>query len=625
MKGIEGTTLGRYELQRRVAQGGMAEIYLGYDRRVRRQVAVKVLYGRNEAFIRRFEREALALGTLTHDHILPLYDFGQQGPWYYLIMPYVKGGTLRDYLQKRKRLTPKEAGSFVGQIASALQCAHNHGVMHRDVKPSNILLRPDGYAYLVDFGLVKATMAAESLTNAGTIVGTPEYMAPEQSNGVSDHRSDIYSLGVILYQMLTGQLPFTAESPVAVSLKHIQMTPTPPRKLNSEITPDIEEVILRAMAKDPRERYQEARELSIAYWKAFQQQQTELAADGDVTAAGPEISDRFIDGPEIAEGISPGSTLPLQSANNLQAYRPATPLLIPLVEMAGEPTDAIPIHSSLASKPGYSATNAVSKARRLRIPLIALTCLALLMVIPLGLFWGLQQSQKATTLSSMTRQQLQANLTAIAARAQAQLQATLAAQSRVQGSTGADTGLNTGQLLYASDMKNPGGGWVNDGSQCSFSPQGYHVQVYTPYRVAWCYSSQEQFSDAKITVQAQLLHGNIYGLIFRLNPANQSFYALEINNNGEYRFVRAQSNNPLNWLTLIDWTPSSAIQSGYGHINIFTVLAKGPELSFYINREFVGSFSDKTYASGFIALLAGEDDNGEAEAIFDNLGVYQYS
>lgn len=623
MKGIEGTTLGRYELQRRVAQGGMAEIYLGYDRRVRRQVAVKVLYGRNEAFIRRFEREALALGTLTHDHILPLYDFGQQGPWYYLIMPYVKGGTLRDYLQKRKRLTLKEAGSFVDQIASALQCAHNHGVMHRDVKPSNILLRPDGYAYLVDFGLVKATMAGESLTNAGTIVGTPEYMAPEQSHGVSDHRSDIYSLGVILYQMLTGQLPFTAESPVAVSLKHIQTTPTSPRKLNSEITPGIEEVILRAMAKDPRERYQEARELSIAYWKALPQKQTELVGDGDLMAAGPEISDRSVEGTEIARGISSGSTLPLQSANHLQAYRPATPLLIPLVEMAGEPTDAIPIHENMASKPGDSATNAVSKAHRLRIPLIALACLALLMAIPLGLFWGLQHSQKTT---SMTRQQLQANLTAIAAaRAQAQLQATLAAQSRVQGPTGADTGLNTGQLLYASDMKNPGGGWVNDGSQCSFSPQGYHVHVYTPYRVAWCYSSQEQFSDAKITVQAQLLHGNIYGLIFRLNPANRSFYALEINNNGEYRFVRAQGNNPLNWLTLIDWTPSSAIQKGYGHINTFTVLAKGPELSFYINRVFIGSFSDKTYTSGFIALLAGEDNNGEAEAIFDNVGVYQYS
>src|SRR4030088_1861291 len=173
MKGIEGSTLGRYELRRRVAQGGMAEVYLGYDRRVRRQVAIKVLYGRDESFVRRFEREALAVGTLSHDHILPLYDFGEQRPWYYLVMPFVEGGTLRDYLHKRERLTLEEAGSFLEQIANALQHAHDHGVVHRDVKPSNILLRLDGHAYSVDFGLAKAKIEAEFQTHSGAMVGTP--------------------------------------------------------------------------------------------------------------------------------------------------------------------------------------------------------------------------------------------------------------------------------------------------------------------------------------------------------------------------------------------------------------------------------------------------------------------
>src|SRR6266699_3283559 len=138
MRGIEGTTLGRYELRYRVAQGGMSEIYLAYDRRVRRLVAVKVLYASDEPFVRRFEREALAVGTLSHDHILPLYDFGEQRPWYYLVMPYVEGGTLRDYLLQRKQLSLEEAASFIDQVASALQYAHDHGVVHRDVKPSNI-------------------------------------------------------------------------------------------------------------------------------------------------------------------------------------------------------------------------------------------------------------------------------------------------------------------------------------------------------------------------------------------------------------------------------------------------------------------------------------------------------
>src|SRR5438105_4068538 len=166
------------------------------------------------------------------------------------------GGKLSDYLLKRKRLTPEEAGSFIEQVASALQYAHDHGVVHRDVKPSNILLRPDGYAYLVDFGLAKAMMEAKSLTTEGAMVGTPEYMAPEQSNGLNDYRSDIYSLGVILYQMLTGRVPFMAETPVAISLKHIQIEPIPPRELNSQIPQGVEEVILKAMAKDSNERYQ---------------------------------------------------------------------------------------------------------------------------------------------------------------------------------------------------------------------------------------------------------------------------------------------------------------------------------------------------------------------------------
>ncbi|GCE20999.1 protein kinase domain-containing protein [Dictyobacter kobayashii] len=274
MKGLEGSKLGRYELRFRVAQGGMSEVYLGYDRRVKRYVAVKVLYGSDEPFVRRFEREARAVGTLSHDHILPLYDFGEQRPWYYLVMPFVEGGTLRDYLHKRERLNLDEAGSFLEQIASALQHAHEHGVVHRDVKPSNILLRLDGHAYLVDFGLAKAKIEAEFQTHSGAMVGTPEYMAPEQSDGRNDFRSDIYSLGIILYQMLTGRVPFMADSPVGVTLKHIQTPPLPPSQLNSEIPAAIEEVMLKALAKAPEDRFQEAEAFALAYKMALIQKRT---------------------------------------------------------------------------------------------------------------------------------------------------------------------------------------------------------------------------------------------------------------------------------------------------------------------------------------------------------------
>ncbi len=591
MKGIEGLTLGRYELKRLIAHGGMAEVYLAYDRRVRRQVAIKVLYGRDESFVRRFEREARAVGALSHAHILPLYDFGEQRHWYYLVMPYVEGGTLRDYLHKKQRLTLLEAASFVDQIAGALQHAHDSGVIHRDVKPSNILLCPDGYAYLADFGLAKAMIGAEALTSIGAIVGTPEYTAPEQSNGINDYRSDIYSLGVILYQMLTGQVPFTAESPVAVSLKHIQMEPTPPSHINSDIPQSIEAVILKALAKDPDARYQQAQELSTAYWKALHHEQL-WTTDKLPTQALLETS--------------------LSKENHAEEKR--------------QNIIAISEKAPLPSMPGKTPL------RLNRTSLLALICLMLAVaVVPLSLGWQAAHTANIRPTQSaqqVVTQQEDSTMTATAmaqATSQAQLQATLAAQSQVQATAGITTSLGAGQTLYANSMTTPGGGWIDDGSQCYFSPQGYHVQTYRAHLEAWCYSNQQQFSNAVITVQAQLLRGDTCGLIFRLNPSTRAFYVLEINKAGQYRFVKASGSNPLNWLTLIDWTPSSAIHSGYNQINTFLVVASGPHFRFYINKQLIlNNFTDPTpYPTGLLGLLVGGDSPGGSEAVFSNVWVFE--
>ena len=626
MKGIEGLTLGRYELRRRIAQGGMAEVYLAYDRKVRRQVAVKVLYGRDEPFVRRFEREALAVGALSHNHILPLYDFGEQSPWYYLVMPYVDGCTLRDYLFRRKQLTLEEAASFLSQIASALQFAHDHGVVHRDVKPSNILLRPDGYAYLVDFGLAKAMQGAEVLTSAGAMVGTPEYMAPEQSNGFSDYRSDIYSLGIILYQMLTGQLPFLAESPVAVSLKHIQSTPVPPRTLNTTLPQSIEDVILKAMAKDPEERYQAARDLSAAFWKALQHEMFKehamRAGEQTVhTQAYQESASSDLEDQEDEQQLA-GSTATRvvhKQADGeevqLQLRPPIMPLRFPLTGEAG-------LLTSMPDTTSLPPTSQISyRLRQLKKRgIAALVCLfVLVLALPLGMLtWQIGHGRSPQNMANLSPQQ---QATALS---EAQAEATLATQARAQATAGITSSIGAGKILYTNPLTAQGGGWIDDGNQCFFSSQGYHVQTSTSHEFAWCYSGQQQFSNVVISVQAQLLHGEVYGLVLRLNPTTQQFYVLEINQQGEYRFVLAAGSNPATWLTLIDWTRSSAITGGYNATNALLVIASGSHFRFYVNKQLImTSYTNTTYTSGLIGFLVGGDTPGGTEAIFSNVFVFQ--
>src|SRR5437588_280052 len=268
MPGLTGTRLGRYMLLERLGHGGMSEVYLAYDERMHRNVAIKVVSSVHADYLESFHREAEAIGRLDHAHILPAYDYGEQVLWHYMVMPYIEHGTLRDRLLDGP-LSLEETAILFEQIAGALQFAHDQGIIHRDIKPSNILLHNDHYAYLADFGLAKSVEAGSTITQTGNLLGTPEYMAPELSEGPATTSSDVYALGILLYQIVTGQVPFTGETPIAVYWKQIRDEPTPPSQINPALPRAVEHVILRALDKHPSRRYQSARELAQAYIQAI--------------------------------------------------------------------------------------------------------------------------------------------------------------------------------------------------------------------------------------------------------------------------------------------------------------------------------------------------------------------
>ena len=272
MSDFSGQSFGQYHLIELITSGGMATIYKGYQPGLDRIVAIKILPEyllAQPGFLERFQIEAQAIAKLDHPHILPVYDFGQHERVPYLVMKYVPDGTLKDLIHKGP-IEPHEAAHLLQQIAAALGYAHQQGIIHRDVKPSNILLQDGKWALLMDFGLAKLRSSSSNITASGVGVGTPDYMSPEQAQGRPvDVRSDIYALGVVLYQMLTADLPFRAESPLAVMLKQIADPPPLPSLQNSAITPAMEQVILRALAKAPEDRYASASELAQAFEHAL--------------------------------------------------------------------------------------------------------------------------------------------------------------------------------------------------------------------------------------------------------------------------------------------------------------------------------------------------------------------
>jgi serine/threonine protein kinase/beta-lactam-binding protein with PASTA domain len=295
----------RYEVEARLGTGGMAEVWRGHDRVLNRTVAIKTLlpqYARDTGFVNRFRREAQAAARLNHPGIVSVYDSGD-GDNPYIVMQFIEGRTLADFLVSGKKMAPMQAAQVAQGIAEALAAAHTHGVIHRDIKPANVMVTRDGKVMVMDFGIARLISGPETAPQTSAVMGTASYLSPEQAQGHPvDARTDIYSLGAVLYEMLTGRPPFTGDSPMAIAYKQVNATPPPPSSISSDIPAELDAVVMRALSKNPANRYQTAQEFA---------DDLERARTGQTVVATPLLP-AGSDATQVISRPQPTSVLPPQ-------------------------------------------------------------------------------------------------------------------------------------------------------------------------------------------------------------------------------------------------------------------------------------------------------------------------
>nr|MDQ6914677.1 protein kinase [Actinomycetota bacterium] len=268
MRELEAGTVvdGRYSILSRLGSGGMADVYCAQDLQLGRKVALKLLYRRfaeDEQFVERFKREASAAAGLQHPNVVGVYDRGEFDGTYYIAMEYLEGRSLKQIVQDEGPLAPERAIELVVQILRAARFAHQRGVIHRDLKPHNVIVDEEGRVKVTDFGIARA--GASDMTETGSIMGTAQYLSPEQAQGHAvSAQSDLYAIGIVLYELLTGRVPFDGDSPVTIALKQVSELPVPPSAYNAAIPPELDALVLRALEKDPARRFTDAEEMSGA-------------------------------------------------------------------------------------------------------------------------------------------------------------------------------------------------------------------------------------------------------------------------------------------------------------------------------------------------------------------------
>ena len=380
-----GQTLGPFEIISELGRGGMAVVYKARQTDLQRTVALKILppeLSRDQSYLQRFLHEARSAAGLEHPHIVPIYAVGEAQGFHYIAMKFIAGRTLKDVAQDDGALSLAQTATLLEQVAGALDYAHSQGVIHRDIKPSNMMVEPNGWVYLTDFGLARGGGTTQGLTLAGTVMGTPEYMSPEQAQGLATigPATDIYALGVVVYELLTGKVPFSADTPMGMLVARLQYAPRPPRDYRGDLPLAVEDVIMRALARRPEARFASASALVDALKQAAglgTRSLTPQQRPASPPMGTPAVSPPF--GVATAPTLPAGSPpLPGATPPPMAAARPATPLAQPAAGFGGIPsTPAAPL-------PTAQAAPATPERRSRRGLWVALGALALVIVLALA-------------------------------------------------------------------------------------------------------------------------------------------------------------------------------------------------------------------------------------------------
>ncbi len=636
MASLEGVTLDRYQLQQLVGKGGMANVYRGYDTKMEREVAIKVFKRDDEELLHRFIREAQLMESLRHPHLMAIYDTGES--WvdgvllYYIVMPFMPGGTLRARL-RRSPLPLAEACRYLREIADALDYIHTRGIIHRDIKSSNILLDVNGNSYLSDFGIARASSDATQLTTTGSVLGTVDYVAPElfEPHQRANELSDLYSLGVLLFEMVTGRLPFVAENQIALVAMHVNKLPPLPSSFVASVPPLVDRVVLRALEKQPTLRYASGKTLAEAFCRAT----TSRASDGGLLLQGI---------PVLSQGAPDTPTL---------VVHPPAPVVVSTPRLGSTSRDgsgrdvSVPLARSPRRRPS-------SEQAQFRVVTV-IALLVLLAVIgpityvlltynhPGGIVPG-GQSGNTATISHATTPGATPNLTATAqaqaAAATAQAQnatataiagLTATAQAQAEATAGVIQTATAGATSYSDPLNNANSAvtqaanWDQD-SHCAFQNDGYHVtEGVNLINFHGCLESGHSYQDATITVDMAINSGQSGGVFFRVNKSSIlgvfSGYLFAVDNQGNYQITASKDfSNPFDTIVLQSGSATPAFKTGSAK-NTLQVIVKGNTFLFYVNGTFLVKVQDSSYASGGVALLA--TTNGTpADIIYRNINIY---